>query len=167
MWPDKTNAARPHPPPPPSLLSHTHHLLSRLKFICCIQMPASNYTSTCGEWARERREGGNGEVTMGHLALLLKRGQHSALIHPNKRSARACVFFSFFLYFIVLLSFCPMFSRSWFWKVKRLMCGFCFTSCKKWSKWAGHNNGSINGVWDRTICLPKFTHKFFIINFLM
>lgn len=133
-------------PTPPSLLSHTHHLLSRLKFICCIQMPASNYTSTCGEWARERREGGNGEVTMGHLALLLKRGQHSALIHPNKRSARACVFFSFFLYFIVLLSFCPMFSRSWFWKVKRLMCGFCFTSCKKWSKWAGHNNGSINGV---------------------
>ncbi len=75
---DQTNK-RCQPPPTLSALAlslslthtHTHCLLSRLKFICCIQMPASNYTSTCSERVSEQgrggREGGKGEVTMGHL----------------------------------------------------------------------------------------------------
>lgn len=38
--------------------AHTHRLLSRQKFICCIQMPVSNYTFTCSERVSEHERGG-------------------------------------------------------------------------------------------------------------
>lgn len=57
-WPHVTRQNKRCQSPPPSLLTHTHRLLSRLKFICCIQMPASNYTSRrVSEREREGREG--------------------------------------------------------------------------------------------------------------
>jgi len=124
-WPHVTrqNKRCQSPHPPPSLLSHihththtqknTHRLLSRLKFICCIQMPATNYT--CGwvsEWASKReKEGREKRGYYGAFDTVAIARQHC--IDPFwKRSGRSCVFF------YISLSFSLSVPCSWFWKIK-------------------------------------------------
>ncbi len=94
--------------------THTHCLLSRLKFICCIQMPASNYTSTCSERVSEQgrggREGGKGEVTMGAFDTVAIARPTLCLDPSWKRSDRACLFFLslFILLFFFLSVLCSL-----------------------------------------------------------
>lgn len=96
---------------PPTLSAHTHththRLLSRLKFICCIQMPASNYTSTCGEWVSEQeREGreGNQRLLWGIWHCCYSKA-NTLPEKGQRKHASFCpsfLFYSLFLWHVVL-----------------------------------------------------------------